>query len=360
MGNTESSNIKELCSEEKMSIKEKNWLIKEFDKQKNILGYINEDDAFIRVEKLVDGKRHYYFNIAAFFDPDKGFLKCFSDIYQRYKEICKLNPDDIMPFASLIFSPLEVIEKKLDIKPGSYLDYSLGIFYSIGFGISIAGVTLFLASRIHPVVGGIVYTGVLFTMLYESYKGDKEIAKIKKKFENEHEFLVSKLLGLFNSVLNDTILRANIIEIIVDESYTNLLQALVTEAIINYIDKSKAKEKIKLWNIPEINKAKRIEEFSDLNKEVYSYIIEEMKNFKDDKNIYDFYDGLGKKYRETYKSAQKLKKKNIDLEKENNEFKNKDEKIKKLYVEIENLRKKDPQDPKIDEYNTQLKELLCI
>lgn len=360
MGNTESSDIKELCSKEVMSINEKKWLIKEFDKEKNIFGYISDVDVLIRVEKVVDGKKHYYFNISAFFDPDKGFLKCFSDIYKRYEDIRNLNPDDIMPFCSLIFRPLEEIQQTLKIVPGSYLDYSLCLFYSIGFSMIITGITIFLASKIHPFIGGAFYFGILLKMLYEEYKGVKEIVKIQK-IENENDFLVGRILDLFSSLLNDKIFKANIIEIVVDESYSNLMQALVSEAIIKYVDSSKAKEKIKikLWNIPEINKAKRIEEFPDLQKEFISNIIEEMNKIKDDDSLYKIYDELGKRYRESYKKSQNLIKKNQDLEKENKVIKNKNDKIKKLYEELEELRKKDPNDPKIDKYNKELKDLLC-
>ncbi len=353
MGNTESSNIKDLCSDEVMTISEKNWIIKEFGKEKNIFGNKSELDVLIKVEKVVDGKKHYYFNIAAFFDPDKGFLKCFSDIYKRYEEIKNTNIDEIMPFGSLIFRPYEEIQKILHVAPGSYLDYSLALFYSVGFSMIITGATIFLASRIHPVVGGVFYLGVFLRLLYEDYKGDKEIAKIKK-FEKENEFLVGKILELFSSLLNNNkIFKANIIEIIVDESYSNLMQALVSEVIIKYVDSSKAKEKvkIKLWNIPEINKAKRIEEFPDLKKEFISYIIEEMSKIKDDEKIYKVFDELGKKYRETYKNSQNLIKKNQELEKENKEIKSK---MKKLHEEIEELRKKDPEDPKIDDLNKEL------
>ena len=355
MGNTESSNIKDLCSDEVMSISEKKWLIKEFGKEKNIFGNKSELDVLIKVEKVVDGKKHYYFNIAAFFDPDKGFLKCFSDIYKRYEEIRNLNPDEIMPFGSLIFRPLEEIQKILNIVPGSYLDYSLALFYSIGFSMIITSVSIFLASRIHPVIGGAFYLGIFLKLLYEDYKGAKEIAKIKK-VENESEFLVGKILELFSSLLNNKIFKANIIEIVVDESYNNLMQALVSEAIIKYVDSSKAKEKvkIKLWNIPEINKAKRIEEFPDLQKAFISNIIEEMSKIKDDDKIYKVYDEIGKKYRETYKNSQNLIKKNQELEKEFKEIKSK---VKKLHEEIEELRKKDPDDPKIDELNKELKKL---
>lgn len=87
MGNTESSNIRELNSGEIMSIKDKNWLIKEFGKEKNEQGQMSDNEKLISFEKVEDGKKHYYFNISAFFEPDKGFLRCFIDIYIFIKDI---------------------------------------------------------------------------------------------------------------------------------------------------------------------------------------------------------------------------------------------------------------------------------
>jgi hypothetical protein len=349
-----------------MSISVKKWLIREFDKEKNILGYMSDTDVLIRIEKKVEGKRHYYFNIAAFFDPDRGFLKCFSDLYERYKEIKNLNPDDIMPFASLISSPLEKIQEKLKIVPGSFLDYSLTLFYSIGFGFAVnAGI--FLLARIHPLLGGVAYCGFVFTLLYEIYKGGKEIKKIEI-LKKEDEILVSRIFDLFSSVIKDKILDANVIEIVIDESYQNFLQAIVTELFIENIDNKydKEKVKIKLWNIPEIKKAKRIKEFPDLHQKFICGIIEEIKKCKD-KNIYTNYIKFGEKYRETYKKMEDFKNQykhleneKINLEKENNELKIKKDKIKILYDELDEIRKKDPNDPKIDALNNEIKNLLSL
>ena len=263
MGNTESSNIKELNTFEEMSMNDKNWLIKEFEKEKNIVGRISDSDFLIRIQKIVNGKKHYYFNISAFFDPDKGFIKCFLDIYKRYKDIKKV--EEIMPFACLIFQPLDKIEELLKITPGSYLDFALGVIYSIGISISVFGVSAFFASRIHPILGVALYAGVFLTILFEDIKGSRELANIKK-LEKEDELLISRIFNLFTSSVHNKIVNANIIEIVVEEKYNNLLQALVTEFFVAPKIKDLRKVEIKLWDIPEINKAIKLKEFSDSKK----------------------------------------------------------------------------------------------
>lgn len=133
-----------------------------------------------------------------------------------------------MPFACLILRPLDEIVKILKIKPGSYLDNSLAILYSIGFGFCLSGLTVFLASRVHPALGIAFCAGVYITMLYEEIKGTKELGKINK-LEKEDELLISRIFNLFSSVIGDKICDANVIEIIIDEQYKFLLQALVNE-----------------------------------------------------------------------------------------------------------------------------------
>lgn len=148
-----------------------------------------------------------------------------------------------MPFSCLIFRPLKEIGEILKIKPGSNLDYSLGILYSIAFSLPLTGLTVFLASRIHPLVGIALYAGVFITMLYKDYKGLKEFEKIRK-LEKEDEFLISRIFNLFSSVIGDKICHANIIEIIIDEQYKFLLQAIVNEFIIKTKDEEKVRIKL--------------------------------------------------------------------------------------------------------------------
>ena len=352
MGNTESSNIKELNSGEIMSMKDKNWLIKEFEKEKNEKGQMSDNEKFISFEKVEDGKKHYYFNVSAFFDPDKGFLRCFIDIYKRYKEIKKV--EEIMPFACLILRPLDEIVKTLKIKPGSYLDYSLAILYSIGFSLCVTGLTVLLASRIHPVAGIAFYAGVCIRMLYEDYKGTKELGKINK-LEKEDEMLISRIFNLFSSVIGDKICEANVIEIIIDEQYKFLLQALVNE----FLKKTKYEEKvkIKLWYIPEINKAKKLKDFSEMHQTFISGIIEEMKKCKDDKSFYENYRKFSDKYRETYKKVEAQKEKMRELERKYEDCKNKENEICKLYEQIDKIKANDPDDPRIDEIYQKIRDL---
>ena len=48
-----------------------NWLIKEFGKNANIISRAPGAGYLVRTTKKFKGQNHYYFNIPAFFDPDK-------------------------------------------------------------------------------------------------------------------------------------------------------------------------------------------------------------------------------------------------------------------------------------------------
>lgn len=55
MGNTENSNIQELNSGEIMSMKDKNWIIREFEKDKNEKGQMSDNEKLISFEKVENG-----------------------------------------------------------------------------------------------------------------------------------------------------------------------------------------------------------------------------------------------------------------------------------------------------------------
>ena len=90
---------KEKNNEEEKEINE--WLKKEFEKEENILVKFNNNEI-IRIERKMKGKKHYYFNISGFFDPDKGFIKALLDIYKRYDDILSQDIKDIMKSLILI------------------------------------------------------------------------------------------------------------------------------------------------------------------------------------------------------------------------------------------------------------------
>ena len=187
--------INALNSSDKMYESSKNWLIREFDKERNIVGQFPDIGELIRVEKKTKKWKHYYFNISGFFDPDRGFLKVLNDIYIRYIEI-KLDEKDLMPFCSLIVQPYEKIQELLKIKEGSFLDYSLSILYSFVVAGAIDIVMVLTAAEIHPIVGLAVGATVVGVMAYETYKYCKEERKIKF-IKDETNLLITKIIDLF-------------------------------------------------------------------------------------------------------------------------------------------------------------------
>lgn len=319
----------------------KNLLISEFNKEKNIVGKLPDIGELIRVELKTKGWKHYYFNIEGFFDPDKGFLKVLVDIYKRYNEI-KLDVKEIMPFASLMFQPLDKIQEILKIKPGSFLDYSLGLLYSFVVSGIINLTMVAVATRIHPIAGlavGVVAIGI---MSYESYKGFKEL-KREKFIKDETNLLITKILDLFGNGFEKYLKNCNIIEIMVDESFNSII-----DGIFNYDSKNRVK--INFWNIPGIEKAKKFADFSEQKKEIYSIISEKMRDFKADEDFYKIYDYIGRKYRETYNIAKKA----LD---ENKQFKENSEKRKEIFERIDEYSKTDPNDSRISELYKELREL---
>lgn len=319
----------------------KNWLISEFNKEKNIVGKLPDIGELIRVENKKKGWKYYYFNIEGFFDPDKGFLRVLVDIYKRYNEI-KLDKKEIMPFSSLIFQPLDKIKEILKIKSGSFLDYSLSIFYSFIFSGAINLTMALFAARIHPIAGVVVGAVAVGVLSYESYKGFKEL-KREKFIKDETNLLITKIIGLFGDGFDKYLKECNIIEIMVDESFNSII-----DGIFNYDSKNKVK--INFWNIPGIKKAKKFKDLSEQKREIYCLIAEKMRELKSDDNFYEIYDYLGRKYRETYIVAKKVVE-------ENKQYKKKEKERKEILDKIEEYSKSSSENSIISELLKELRDL---
>jgi len=339
MGNSQSYTA--LNSNDKIDESTKNWLISEFNKEKNIVAKLPDIGELIRVESKKKGWKHYYFNIDGFFDPDKGFLRVLVEIYKRYNEI-KLDAKEIMPFTSLIVQPLEKIQEVLKIKPGSFLDYSLSILYSFILSGAINLTTALIAARIHPIAGAVVGAVAVGILSYETYKGFKEL-KRKKFIYDETNLLMNKIIDLFGDGFDQYLQNSNIIEIMIDDSFNSII-----DGIFNYDKNNKAK--INFWNIPGINKAKQFIDFSEQKKEIYSFIAEEMKKFKNDGDFYEIYEKLNRKYRETYKKAKKLVE-------ENKKFKKNKMKRKEILDKIEEYSEPGSCDSRISDLLKELRDL---
>lgn len=335
MGN----NTKEKNNEENKKINE--WLKKEFEKEKNILDKFNNNEI-IRIERKMKGKKHYYFNISGFFDPDRGFIKALLDIYKRYDDILSQDMKDIMPFGCLILQPYDKIVEYLKIRPGGKLDYSLGIIYSFITGIGLGTLFSFIIARVNLPLGCAITGIYILVSIYEIYKYEREENKIKN-IKIQHDIFITKILKLFGESFSNGITSDNnVIEIIIDEKYENLLVGLIL-GIIYKGKENKEKEKviINFRNIPGLKNAKRFNELSQREQEIYSDIIESMKNFENDDSFYNIYNKLGMKYRETFQICikknelnRKLSQKNKELEDKNKELleqmNEKDEELKNL------------------------------
>jgi len=304
------------------------WLKKEFEKEQNILDKFNNNEI-IRVERKIKNKKCYYFNISGFFDPDRGFLKALKDLYERYKEV-KTKAKDIMPFACLIFQPYEKIIEILRVEKGGHIDLCIGILYSFGVGIGLKAIFAFISSVYLPL--GIAVTSLYYiNSLYEIYKGLEQIKKIKK-LESQSDFFISKILKIFgdkfrNSLTSDN----NVVEIIIDEKYDNLLLGLVHGLL--YQDEGKVE--INFMSIKGLKNAKTFKELPEMDQIIYSEIIEAIKNCKNDEGFCEDYKKLSEKYCETFQNSnknymekKKLERENIELEKEKEELKSEREELK--------------------------------
>ena len=348
MGNEECNECENLNNpKDKMKRNTLDMLIKEFNKETNQLAKF-DNDGIIRVESTIDHKKHYYFNFSSFLDPKYGFLNCLSDLYKRYNELKDVN--EIMPFTSLICQPLEKIFELLNIKPGDFLSYSLAVLYGCAFGFVIGELTCLMLSSGNPyiITAGVgIYCGVNFLSLFEFMKGTKEINKYQI-LEGQDEQLFSQLMQFFGSEIGQHLENCNIIEIIMDESYSlisGIFYALTGP------NKKDQKVKINFWKIPKIEKAKFFKDLSQKQQGVYSEIIEEMKQYKNIKVHYENLKKIYNKYRETYnialKNSSKLK-----------QLTEKEKKRKEIVSEIDELIANGASSQKIQEKYEELRKYL--
>jgi len=338
---------KAINSNDVMNQDEINELINEFNKDKNIMGKIPDIGELLRAEIIKGGKKHFYFNISGFFDPDRGFIKTLAEIYERYIEMQGINKKDLMPFTILMSQPFEKIMKYLEITPGTFLHKSLSLVYAFVFGFGI-GAMVYGLCLINPVIGGIavgVATIGYGIGYYEIYKTNKHY-KYKEYLHTQGILFVSKIKELFKKDYNRclTKLNCNIIEIIVDESFNSIL-----DGIFNFDKKKKNSVIVNYWHIPEIVKAKEINDFPDNIRGMYSNIIENIKFCSDTQGFFKMYEELNRQYHETYNDAKKLSTKA-----------NKFDEIAEIKKEIERLKKIDPNHPDIPKLNKKLYEMIKI
>lgn len=335
---------KAINSDYVMKQDEINELKNEFNKDKNIMGKMPDIGELLKAEIIKGGKKHFYFNIPGFFDPDRGFLKCLAEIYQRYIEIKDKTQKDLMPFTILMQQPFEKIMKYLEITPGTFLHQSLSVLYSFvfGFGIGVLVCGLYL---INPVVGGIAAGATLVgsaISYYEIYKANNNY-KNKEYLNNQGILLISKIKELFKKDYNRLLTECdcNIIEIIVDESFNSIL-----DGIFNFEEKKKNSIIVNYWNIPEIVKAKRIKDFPENIKGMYSYIVNNLKFCSDADEFFAMYEELNRQYHQTYQESKKVIIKA-----------NKFDEIYKILDEIEKYEKINPNHPEISKLNKKLREI---
>lgn len=335
---------KAINSDYVMKQDEINELKNEFNKDKNIMGKMPDIGELLRAEIIKGGKKHFYFNIPGFFDPDRGFLKSLAEIYQRYIEIKDKTKKDLMPFTSLMIQPFKKIMEYLEIKSGTFLHQSLSIVYGFVFGVGIGAIAygLFL---INP-VAGIIATGAAAVGYgigyYEMYKVHKNY-KYKEYLNNQGILFISKIKELFKKDYNRCLLECdcNIIEFIVDESFNSIL-----DGIFNFEEKKKNSVIVNYWNIPEIVKAKRIKDFPENRIEIFSYIIENLQFCSDTEEFFEMYEELNRQYHKTYKDSKNILKKADKLDEYN-----------QILDEIEKYEKIDPNHSEIPKLYRKLREL---
>lgn len=338
---------KAINSNNVMNQNEINELINEFNKDANIIGRMPDVGELLRAEIIKGGKKHFYFNISGFFDPDRGFLKTLAEIYQRYIEIKDKKRKDLMPFTSLMAQPFKKVMEDLDISPGTFLYQSLGMIYSFVFGAGV-GAIVFALYTINPVIGGIA-TGVAAVgygySYYEMYKANKHY-KYKDYLFNQGRVFISKIKEIFEKDYNRLLIECNcnIIEFVVDESFNSIL-----DGIFNFDEKKKNSIIVNYWNIHEIVKAKGIKDFPERNEKMYSYIVNNLKFCSDAEEFFKMYEELKRQYHETYKKAE-------EVTNESNIYKE----IAKIKGEIERLKKINPNHPDIPKLNKKIYDMIKI
>lgn len=243
--------------------------------------------------KEFKGQKHYYFNIAAFFDPDNGFIMCLIKMYEQYlKQIKKLESDKFITFLDLLSRPFEFILSFLGWKNDSVGLSILRNLYSMALGVAIGiGVTALSAflSNFHPLLG--VATTTVFLLIDLN-----ALSKIKayEKIEKNQNELFSKIFNYFKSSNFINMLEEiNIIEIAIDENANSLLDGFFNKGVqINY------------WYIPWIENGKTLKELDDRSKNFYCEIVKSMKNVEIKDALYQI-KSVKKKYDEAYKNGDK-------------------------------------------------------
>ena len=335
------------------------WLKKEFEKEQNILDKFNNNEI-IRVERKIKNKKCYYFNISGFFDPDRGFLKVLIDLYERYNEV-KAKAKDIMPFTCLIFQPYEKIIEILGVKKGGHIDSCMTILYSFGIGIGINAILAFISSVNIPL--GIAVTSLYYiNSIYEIYKGLEQIKKIKK-LKSQGDLFISKILKIFGDKFRNNLTSDNnVVEIIIDEKYDNLLLGLVHGLLCQ----EEGNVEINFMSIKGLKNAKTFKELPEMDQIIYSDIIEAIKKCKNDQGFIADFEKLSDKYRETFQKSnknymekKKLERENIELEKEKEELKSERDELKSENEELKSLLKSERDELKSEkeQYKNELIEL---
>ena len=243
--------------------------------------------------KEFKGQKHYYFNIAAFFDPDNGFIMCLIKMYEQYlKQIKKLESDKFITFLDLLSRPFEFILSFLGWKNDSVGLSILRNLYSMALGVAIGiGVSALSAflSNFHPLLG-VATTTVFLLIELNSLSKIKAYEKIEK---NQNE-LFSKIFNYFKSPNFINMLEEiKIIEIVIDENANSLLDGFFNKGVqINY------------WYIPFIENGKTLKELDDRSKNFYCEIVKSMKNVEIKDALYQI-KTVQKKYDEAYKKGKK-------------------------------------------------------
>ena len=291
MGNSES--IYSYDRKAKMDKSLKEWLIKEFGNNKNIISRAPGAGFLVKTMKEFKGQKHYYFNIAAFFDPDNGFIMCLIKMYEQYlKQIKKLESDKFISFLDLLSRPFEFILSFLGWKDDSVGLSILRNLYSmalgVAIGIGVAGLSAFL-SHFHPLIG--IATTAIFLII--DLNSLSKINAYKKIEKNQNE-LFSKIFNYFKSPNFINMLEEiNIIEIAIDENANSLLDGFFNKGV-----------QISYWYIPYIENGKTLKELDERSKNFYCEIVKSMKNIEIKDALYQI-KSVQKKYDEAYKNGKK-------------------------------------------------------
>lgn len=314
MGNEEYIDSYDKSARMSKSLKE--WLIKEFGKNENIIGRTPGADYLVKTKKVFGGKTHYYFNIPSFFDPVNGFISCLRKMYEQYlKRLKSIEEDKFISFVGLLCKPYDYVIKYLGWENDSagrlILDHVYSFALGLAFGCGVVAIGSLL-SRIHPLLGAAV---VVTTIVIEI----RSIGRIKA-YENCEKDANELFKRIFGYIKDPNYLKKleeiNVIEIADTENSNSLLEGIFQKGIeINY------------WYIPNIENAKTLNQFEDRARNFYSDCINAFKN-DNTKYVLSEIRDIEKKYDDSYK----LYKKNLTD-------------IKSIEDELEKLKISDPDNP---------------